>query len=175
MHTLSEGGMSAIVTSGVAEAAEDIVRVRRKAHGDADWITTPTSRVRIVLRPAGLAAAGADADAPGCESAGGQPAPAAEAAVTRGGFAADDRADDRADAVRESLSEVIDPDLGVNVVDLGFVRAVTIDGATAVITMTLTSAACPLTKLIEDQVGARLAMVTSAWCAKAPPTPPSAS
>src|ERR1700742_1550595 len=42
-----------IVVSGVAEAGEDIVRVRRKAHGDADWITTPTSRVRIVLRPLG--------------------------------------------------------------------------------------------------------------------------
>jgi metal-sulfur cluster biosynthetic enzyme/ribosomal protein L22 len=144
-----------IVTSGVAEAAEDIVRVRRKAHGDADWITTATSRVRIVLRPAGLAAAGADVDEPGGESAGAEPAPAAGAAVAPGGLTADARTD----AVRESLLEVIDPDLGVNVVDLGFVRAVTIDDRTAVITMTLTSAACPLTKIMEDQVEARLAAV----------------
>jgi metal-sulfur cluster biosynthetic enzyme/ribosomal protein L22 len=144
-----------IVASGVAEAGEDIVRVRRKAHGDADWITTPTSRVRIVLRPAGLAAAEAAADAPGRAAAGLQPGPAAGAVITRGGCAADDRTD----AIRESLFEVIDPDLGVNVVDLGFVRAVTIDEATAVITMTLTSAACPLTKIMEDQVRARLAAV----------------
>jgi metal-sulfur cluster biosynthetic enzyme/ribosomal protein L22 len=145
-----------IVTSGFAEAGADIVRVRRKAHGDADWITTPTSRVRIVLRPAGLAAAGADVDEPVRESVGADLAPAAGAAVTPGGFAADARTN----AVRESLLEVIDPDLGVNVVDLGFVRAVTIDDRTAVITMTLTSAACPLTKMIEDQIRAGLAAVT---------------
>jgi metal-sulfur cluster biosynthetic enzyme/ribosomal protein L22 len=144
-----------IVVSGVAQAGEDIVRVRRKAHGDADWIATPTSRVRIVLRPAGLAAAAADVDEPGCESADVGPAPLAAAAVTPGGSTADDRTD----AIRESLFEVVDPDLGVNVMDLGFVRAVTIDDRTAVITMTLTSAACPLTKVMEDQVGARLAAV----------------
>jgi metal-sulfur cluster biosynthetic enzyme/ribosomal protein L22 len=145
-----------IVASGVAEAGEDIVRVRRNAHGDADWITTATSRVRIVLRPAGLAAAGDDADEPGCESADVEPILPAGAAVTPGGFAADDRTD----AIRESLYEVIDPDLGVNVVDLGFVRAVTIDDRTAVITMTLTSAACPLTKIMEAQVGPSLAGVS---------------
>jgi metal-sulfur cluster biosynthetic enzyme/ribosomal protein L22 len=144
-----------IVASGVAEAGEDIVRVRRKAHGDADWITTPTSRVRIVLRPAGLAATRSAVDEPGGEPAGAEPAAAAGAAVAPGGVAADDCAG----AVRESLFEVIDPDLGVNVVDLGFVRAVTVDDRTAVITMTLTSAACPLTKVLEDQLGTCLAAV----------------
>ena len=43
-----------VVADGSAQAAEDIVRVRRKAHGIADWIHSPTCRVRIVLRPAGL-------------------------------------------------------------------------------------------------------------------------
>ena len=43
-----------VVAGGSAQAAEDIVRVRRKAHGIADWISSPTCRVRIVLRPAGL-------------------------------------------------------------------------------------------------------------------------
>ena len=47
-----------VVADGSAEAGEDIVRVRRKAHGVADWIHSPTCRVRIVLRPAGLHAAG---------------------------------------------------------------------------------------------------------------------
>src|ERR1700761_3715982 len=35
-----------VVTAGSASAAEDIVRVRRKAHGTADWIHSATSRVR---------------------------------------------------------------------------------------------------------------------------------
>src|SRR5262245_53938513 len=43
-----------VVAGGRAEAGEDIVRVRRKAHGVADWIHSPTCHVRIVLRPAGL-------------------------------------------------------------------------------------------------------------------------
>jgi metal-sulfur cluster biosynthetic enzyme/ribosomal protein L22 len=144
-----------IIASGVAEAGEDIVRVRRKAHGDADWITTATSRVRIVMRPAGLAATGGDVEEPGCEPADKKPAPPAGAAAAPGGFAPDERTA----AIRESLYEVIDPDLGVNVVDLGFVRAVAIDDRTAVITMTLTSAACPLTKIMEAQVGPSLAGV----------------
>ncbi|MGH3125250.1 MAG: metal-sulfur cluster assembly factor, partial [Streptosporangiaceae bacterium] len=65
--------------------------------------------------------------------------------------------DQRAEAVREALLEVIDPDLGVNIVDLGFVRQVGIQDRTAVITMTLTSAACPLTSIMEDQIRAELA------------------
>ena len=62
-------------------------------------------------------------------------------------------------AVREALSEVIDPDLGVNIVDLGFVRAVTVAGQTVAITMTLTSAACPLTSIMESQIQAGLNLV----------------
>jgi metal-sulfur cluster biosynthetic enzyme len=57
-------------------------------------------------------------------------------------------------ALREN---VIDPDLGVNVVDLGFVRRASIEDDTARLVMTLTSPACPLTKLIEDQ--ARTAVI----------------
>ena len=64
-----------------------------------------------------------------------------------------------ASAVREALSEVIDPDLGVNIVDLGFIRAVAIEERTAVITMTLTSAACPLTGVMENQIRTALTSV----------------
>ena len=60
-------------------------------------------------------------------------------------------------AVCGALSDVIDPDLGVNIVDLGFVRAVAVEGRTAAITMTLTSAACPLTGVMENQIRAGLA------------------
>jgi metal-sulfur cluster biosynthetic enzyme len=47
--------------------------------------------------------------------------------------------------------EVIDPDLGVNVVDLGFIREASVEDGVACVVMTLTSPACPLTKIIEDQ------------------------
>ena len=54
--------------------------------------------------------------------------------------------------VEEALRDVIDPELGINVVDLGLIYGVVIDqNNTAIIDMTLTSAACPLTDVIEDQ------------------------
>ena len=56
------------------------------------------------------------------------------------------------DDVTEAMKDVVDPELGINVVDLGLVYGVQIeDGNNAVIDMTLTSAACPLTDVIEDQ------------------------
>jgi metal-sulfur cluster biosynthetic enzyme len=52
----------------------------------------------------------------------------------------------------EALRDVVDPELGVNVVDLGLIYGVALDESrTATIDMTLTSAACPLTDVIEDQ------------------------
>jgi len=162
-----------ILVAGLVEAGEDIVRVRRKAHGTADWIASPTCRVAMTLRPAGQhASRGEDsagqpfggggniAEAP----AGGVPAgePSAGGACAAGVPEAAEPgpaepADARAMAVREALLEVIDPDLGVNIVDLGFVRRVEVQDQTAVITMTLTSAACPLTSIMEDQIRAELA------------------
>ena len=59
--------------------------------------------------------------------------------------------------VEEALHDVIDPELGINVVDLGLVYGVVVDQQNhAVIDMTLTSAACPLTDVIEDQTGMSL-------------------
>ena len=139
-----------VVADGSAEAGEDIVRVRRKAHGVADWIHSPTCRVRIVLRPAGLHTAGLHT--PGQAAGTPGPAPADPAAPVPPAEPSAGAA-----AVRDALAEVIDPDLGVNIVDLGFVRGVVLDGRTAVITMTLTSAACPLTGVLEDQIRAGLA------------------
>jgi metal-sulfur cluster biosynthetic enzyme len=57
-----------------------------------------------------------------------------------------------ADDVLEALKDVVDPELGINVVDLGLIYEVQLDDdSNAVINMTLTSAACPLTDVIEDQ------------------------
>ena len=61
------------------------------------------------------------------------------------------------DDVLELLRDVVDPELGINVVDLGLVYGVTLDDKnSATIDMTLTSAACPLTDVIEDQTRAAL-------------------
>ena len=53
--------------------------------------------------------------------------------------------------VEEAMRDVVDPELGVNVVDLGLVYGIDVVDEVAVIDMTLTSAACPLTDVIEDQ------------------------
>jgi metal-sulfur cluster biosynthetic enzyme len=54
--------------------------------------------------------------------------------------------------VQEAMKDVVDPELGINVVDLGLVYGVHIDNENvATLDMTLTSAACPLTDVIEDQ------------------------
>jgi metal-sulfur cluster biosynthetic enzyme len=54
--------------------------------------------------------------------------------------------------VLEALRDVVDPELGINVVDLGLVYGVDVDAdKVATLDMTLTSAACPLTDVIEDQ------------------------
>jgi metal-sulfur cluster biosynthetic enzyme len=57
----------------------------------------------------------------------------------------------------EALRDVVDPELGVNVVDLGLVYGVNVaEDRIATIDMTLTSAACPLTDVIEDQARSAL-------------------
>jgi metal-sulfur cluster biosynthetic enzyme len=54
--------------------------------------------------------------------------------------------------VTEAMKDVVDPELGINVVDLGLVYGVHVEeDNSAVIDMTLTSAACPLTDVITDQ------------------------
>jgi len=66
----------------------------------------------------------------------------------------------REDDVMEAMKDVIDPELGINVVDLGLVYGVSVaEGNIATIDMTLTSAACPLTDVIEDQTRAALTEV----------------
>jgi metal-sulfur cluster biosynthetic enzyme len=59
--------------------------------------------------------------------------------------------------VEEAMRDVIDPELGINIVDLGLVYGVVLGRNNhALIDMTLTSAACPLTGDIEDQTAACL-------------------
>jgi metal-sulfur cluster biosynthetic enzyme len=62
--------------------------------------------------------------------------------------------------IEEAMRDVVDPELGINVVDLGLVYGLRVEEDNiAVLDMTLTSAACPLTDVIEDQ--SRNALVRS--------------
>jgi metal-sulfur cluster biosynthetic enzyme len=66
------------------------------------------------------------------------------------------------DEVTEALYDVVDPEIGVSVVDLGLIYGVTVDeNNVATLDMTLTSAACPLTDVIEDQTRSALKDVVS--------------
>jgi metal-sulfur cluster biosynthetic enzyme/ribosomal protein L22 len=157
-----------VVADASAQVGPDIVRVRRKAHSVADWIHSPTCHVHLTLRPAGLHATAAAPPPPAAAAsppadlhatAAAPPLPAAPnpSIPAQASAAPSGTSGESAAAVHEALVEVIDPDLGVNVVDLGFVRAVAVEGRTAIITMTLTSAACPLTGVIENQIRTELA------------------
>ena len=62
------------------------------------------------------------------------------------------------DDVVEAMKDVVDPELGINVVDLGLLYGQQVhDDHTVTLDMTLTSAACPLTDVIEDQTRTALA------------------
>ena len=59
--------------------------------------------------------------------------------------------------LEEAMRDVVDPELGINVVDLGLVYDIRVDEDNiATLDMTLTSAACPLTDVIEDQTRSAL-------------------
>ena len=72
---------------------------------------------------------------------------------------------ERHDQVLEALKDVIDPEIGVNIVDLGLVYGAeeSEDDGSLLINMTLTSAGCPLTDIIEEQVGNALDGVTESF------------
>jgi metal-sulfur cluster biosynthetic enzyme len=64
------------------------------------------------------------------------------------------------DDVIEAMKDVVDPELGINVVDLGLVYGAQVhDDRTVTLDMTLTSAACPLTDVIEDQTRSALSPI----------------
>ncbi|WP_261569990.1 metal-sulfur cluster assembly factor [Frankia gtarii] len=91
----------------------------------------------------------APATGPAAAAAGIAPATVAERAV---GLELAEFAD-----IEEAMRDVVDPELGINVVDLGLVYGIHVaDDNTVTLDMTLTSAACPLTDVIEDQTRSAL-------------------
>jgi metal-sulfur cluster biosynthetic enzyme len=64
----------------------------------------------------------------------------------------------RFDEIEERLKDVVDPELGVNIVDLGLIYDLAWDDENdaLLISMTLTSAGCPLTDVIEEETAQAL-------------------
>lgn len=75
-------------------------------------------------------------------------------------------APEKFDQVEEALKEVMDPELGVNIVDLGLIYDLAMDDEhedALIISMTLTSAGCPLTDVIESETANALDGVVEAF------------
>ena len=64
-----------------------------------------------------------------------------------------------ADRLREALRAVVDPEAGINIVDLGLVYGIDIDGAVVRVALTMTSPACPMGEMIADDVESTLRAV----------------
>ena len=68
------------------------------------------------------------------------------------------------DEVIEALKDVIDPEIGVNIVDLGLIYDLNkAEDDSLLINMTLTSAGCPLTDVLEEQTAEALDGVVDAF------------
>jgi len=66
--------------------------------------------------------------------------------------------------IKEALRIVIDPELGENIVDLGFIYDISVEGSDVHITMTATTRGCPAADFLKDAVAnsvARIAGVES--------------
>ncbi|WP_084531511.1 iron-sulfur cluster assembly protein [Nocardia miyunensis] len=140
-HSPDDGDV--VIAAASVGAGIDVVRVRRKAHGKADWISSPTCDVVIVLGPSLVEPEISEL-----------PVRAPEVPVT-GIWERELPAPEA--AVLARLYDVLDPDLGINIVDFGFVRDIAVsDDHVAAITMTLTSPTCPVTGVMTDQLRAAL-------------------
>ena len=88
-----------------------------------------------------------------------EPAPGASVPTTGASVPSNGEAPSE-DEVLEALKSVIDPELGINIVDLGLVYEVDVaDDGDVDIQYTLTTMGCPIGPLIEDQMRAFLAPV----------------
>ena len=63
------------------------------------------------------------------------------------------------DAVIEALKEIYDPEIPVNIYDLGLIYGVEIDGGHATVSMTLTTPHCPVAESMPGEVELRVGAV----------------
>jgi len=71
---------------------------------------------------------------------------------------------DLQETIVSALKQVVDPEVALSVVDLGLIYGVEVDDEAARVTMTMTSAACPVTEVIMDDVEFELERVLPAGC-----------
>jgi metal-sulfur cluster biosynthetic enzyme len=67
-----------------------------------------------------------------------------------------------AEPIADALREVVDPEIGISIVDIGLIYAVDVSPGQCRVEMTMTSAACPLGDLITADVQDALAAVLPA-------------
>ena len=60
------------------------------------------------------------------------------------------------ESLRNALRKVIDPEVGMNIVDLGLVYRIEMTGDQVIVEMTMTSPACPMGEMIVEDVEAVL-------------------
>ena len=63
--------------------------------------------------------------------------------------------------LRDALRDVIDPELGIDIVNLGLVYGLEVNGRVAAVLMTTTTPACPLGEYLTDEV--RRVLVAGGW------------
>ncbi|WP_306209289.1 metal-sulfur cluster assembly factor [Actinoplanes sp. RD1] len=125
--TITEIASDAADTAGPDDATSPVSTL--DAAPETAAAAVPEAAAAAVPETAAAAASGGEAAAP---AAGGKKASLAD--------------------IEEAMKDVVDPELGINVVDLGLVYDTFVDDENVVtLDMTLTSAACPLTDVIEDQ------------------------
>ena len=64
-----------------------------------------------------------------------------------------------AEQVRDALSKVIDPELGINIVDLGLIYDIRIDRGEVEVELTLTTPGCPLAPVIDQMVKEKVGLI----------------
>jgi metal-sulfur cluster biosynthetic enzyme len=77
---------------------------------------------------------------------------AAEAPAATDGNGASSDPGGLKERILEALKNVVDPELGINIVDLGLVYGVDLEGSAVHITYTLTTMGCPIGPLIEAEM-----------------------
>ena len=71
--------------------------------------------------------------------------------------------EDLREVIDHALEQVVDPEVAMNIVDVGLVYAVAVNGTDVAVTMTMTSAACPVADVILDDVRNELEDALPAW------------